>query len=347
MRRDGRHPGCSVALAIDSGGGTLQAGSATTASDGTASPGNWTLGPNEARNVLRVTAGSLAPVKLVAIAATASVTIADQTVGPGGGTIAVTTAGSPIDGLKIVVPAGAYAGGQTVGITYGSALGVTLPAGVRILSPLVTFRTSDGGVAASPMQIKIPATVPAGSQPLILLRDAASGRQEIMTTVDWSATSVTGMSSHLNGALLMGADGSVSARSSARREAPAFAVAGGTGTAVVITLPEEMLALDHDTGFRPGVDSWEFRPIGTVYATNIQIGMIASEAWYYVAKKGSSGSLWKKYQEASGMHRGKQSPRPALGVGGAGGSRCTSGGRHLGRFPCELESSVQWPPVVH
>ena len=58
--------GVSVAFAIDSGGGTLQTTSASTALDGTASPGDWRLGPAEGRNVVRVTAGSLTPAKLVA-----------------------------------------------------------------------------------------------------------------------------------------------------------------------------------------------------------------------------------------------------------------------------------------
>ncbi len=294
-------PGTSVAFAVDSGGGSVQAATASTASDGTASPGDWKMGPTEARNVLRVTVGALPPVRILALGAMAPVIIPDLTVGSGGGTVTVTKPGAPIDGMKIVVPAGAFASGQTVGITYGSALGVRVPAGVTIISPLLTFRTSDGGLATSPMLITIPVTVPVGSVPGILLRDAASGRQELLTTVSYTTTSVTAMTGHLNGALLMGSDGSFLASASKRRDTPALGIAGATGTAAVIALPEEFLELDHDTGFRPGVDSWEFKPIETAITSEVGPAMVATEAWYYVAKKSANGPLWKKYQEAEGV----------------------------------------------
>lgn len=74
-----------------------------------------------------------------------------------------------------------------------------------------------------------------------------------------------------------------------------------TGTAAVIALPEALLAQDHDTGFRPGVDSWEFRPVGTIVSSEPSAAIAATAAWYYVAKKAANGKLWKKYQEAEGI----------------------------------------------
>ncbi len=294
--------GVTVTFAVDSGGGTLQAGTATTATDGTASPGDWKLGPNEARNVLRVTAGSLAAVRLVALGALAPVTIADQTVSSGGGTIAVTTAGSPINGLKIVVPAGAFPSGQTVGITYGSNLGTELPQGAIAISPLLTFRVSDGGWAPTPLFITIPAITPPGMRPTIVLRDPATGRQVPLTTIAFTASSVTAVTAHLNGALLMARDGGAgSSRIAARSASTLVSTPIVVSTAVVIALPESLLGMDHDTGFRPGIDNWEFRPIGTIATQNIAASMVATEAWYYVSQKRAGGPLWKKYQEADGI----------------------------------------------
>jgi hypothetical protein len=294
--------GVAVLFAIDSGGGTVQASSATTATDGTASPGDWKLGPTEARNVLRVTAGSLTPVKLVAIGAMASVTIADQTVGNGGGTIAVTTAASPMNGLKIVVPPGAFPGGQTIGITYGSNLRTEVPPGSVAISPLLTVRVSDGGWSPRPLFVTIPVSTPPGMRPTVLLVDPATGRRQPLSTVSFDASSVTAVTAHLNGALIMGADGSFgNSRIAAGKIAARTATETGFSNAVVIALPTSLLEQDHDSGFRPGTDNWEFRPIGTAAAPSIQTGMVSTEAWYYLTQKRSGGPLWKKYQEADGI----------------------------------------------
>lgn len=292
--------GVKVFFAVDSGGGTLEASSDTTAKDGTASPGDWTLGPDEARNVLRVTVDTLPPVWILAVGAAAPESIPDLKVGAEGGTIMVDMPGAPIDGMEILVPENAFKQGQTVSITYGSALGVTVPAGVAIVSPLISFRVSDGGIAESPMLITVPVAVPPGSKPAILLLDSAGLRRELMTTLAWSDTSVTGVSAHLNGALLAGKDGSLASPKIASRKAAAK-VAAGSATAVVIAIPDAILAQDHDTGFRPGVDNWEFRPIGTVLHPDISLGMVVTAAWYYEAKKAGHGSLWKMFQEADGI----------------------------------------------
>ncbi len=288
--------GVAVTFAVDSGGGSLQSTTATTASDGTAGPGDWHLGSGEGRNVISATAGSLTKVKFVATAAITGVTLSDQSVGSGGGTITVSHPGSAINGMTIVIPAGAFPGAQTIGISYASSAGFAAPSGARVISPLVTFRVSDGGLAAKPMLITIPVTVAAGTFPAILLRDPTSGRQELLTTVNYSSTSVTGMTGHLNASRLMGSDGSFAAVAAGLRDPAAI------GTAAVIALPPEMLDADHDTGFRPGTDSWEFLPIGTVINGNTTAAIVATEAWYYLSRR-ANGSLWKKYREAEGVQQ--------------------------------------------
>ncbi len=59
-------PNVSVACAVESGGGSIGATSATTASDGSASCGAWTLGGALGSQALRVTVGALAPVQFAA-----------------------------------------------------------------------------------------------------------------------------------------------------------------------------------------------------------------------------------------------------------------------------------------
>ena len=78
--------GIAVSFSVDSGGGTLQSTGATTAADGSASPGRWTLGSAEGRNVLVARVGSLAPAKLVAVSRVQNVVFSQ----PGAGAAAET-----------------------------------------------------------------------------------------------------------------------------------------------------------------------------------------------------------------------------------------------------------------
>jgi hypothetical protein len=60
--------GISVVFAVTAGGGTVTGGSATTAADGTASVGSWTLGPAPGANTLSATSAGLASVAFTATA---------------------------------------------------------------------------------------------------------------------------------------------------------------------------------------------------------------------------------------------------------------------------------------
>ena len=292
--------GIAVTFVVDSGGGSLQTTTATTAADGSASAGDWRLGNGEGRNVLFVSAASLAKVKLVAMAAIVPVTLPTQTVGAAGGIVIVDRPGSPVNGLTLVVPPGAFPASQIVGISYASSTGFAVPARTKAISPAITFRTSDGRLAAKPLLITIPVSVPSGTFPQLLLRDPATGRQELLTTVDYTPTSVTAMTGHLSGTRLMGKDGSFTKAAGAQGNA-ALSDPSGVGIVVVIDTPLDELELDHDSGFRPGVDSWEFAADQTILTDLYAPGLAATEAWYFIAKKQSNGNLWKKYQEADGI----------------------------------------------
>lgn len=237
-----------------------------------------------------------------------TVTLPDQTLASSGGTLTVSAPGASIDGMTIRVSPGSFPASQTVGISYNPITTFAAPAGATVISPVLTIRTSDGGVAKRPMLLTIPANVPSGSVPAIILRDPTSGRQEVLPTVAWSATSVTGMTGHLNGQKLMGSNGAIGASQIGLSRSSAVGAlevglseSPGVGTAVVIAFPEAQLALDRDTGFRPGVDSWEFLAYESVLTDGLSLGLVLTEAWYYVAKKATNGPLWKKYQEAEGI----------------------------------------------
>src|SRR3990172_6465830 len=99
--------GVGVSFAVDSGGGSLQAASATTAADGTASPGEWRLGTSEGQNVLRATVGTLPPARFRALGRFGRTrTLIDQQVlGTGGGTLRYAKAGGATRGPENTRPA--------------------------------------------------------------------------------------------------------------------------------------------------------------------------------------------------------------------------------------------------
>lgn len=109
--------GVAVAFTVEAGGGSVQQASATTGADGTASPGDWTLGPSEGENRLRASVGSLPPLLITAQGVLPQVRLADTTIGAGGGIITYHKAGDPLDGLELTIPARAYPGASHWSIT--------------------------------------------------------------------------------------------------------------------------------------------------------------------------------------------------------------------------------------
>ncbi len=103
------------------------------------------------------------------------------------------------------------------------------------------------------------------------------------------------MTGHFNGRRLMGSNGAIGSLMAGFQEPQ------GVGIAAVVAIPESQLALDRDTGFRPGVDNWEFYVDETVLTDEVFLGSALTSAWYFAAKKASNGPLWRKYQEAEGV----------------------------------------------
>jgi hypothetical protein len=77
--------GVTVAFAVQAGGGAIQATSAVTGGDGTASCGGWTLGAAAGLNVATATVAGLAPAVLTALGIVSSAEVTVRTVWPDAG----------------------------------------------------------------------------------------------------------------------------------------------------------------------------------------------------------------------------------------------------------------------
>ncbi|MGC8634287.1 MAG: hypothetical protein ACP5VP_06430 [Candidatus Limnocylindrales bacterium] len=186
--------------------------------------------------------------------------LASQTIGAGGGSIKVARPGDPLDGLVITVPSGTYAADVLFAVSEQSISGSSFGAGIRPISPLISI--DNGGVVAggAPVLVTIPATVPADATAVGLYYDAAGGMLHPLAVSSSDTRSVTLAAAHFSDIFLALID--------------------------MGALPATV-----DSGFRPGVDDWEFPNYGSYVAPDGHCeGQVDSEIWYYVNQRRGAGA---------------------------------------------------------
>ncbi len=192
--------GATVTFTVDSGGGTITGGTATTNANGVATLGGWNLGPTQGRNILRVSVSGLSPMFVSATGVPGLATrIADTTIGAGGGTITSNTA--PLAGLALAIPAGAFAGSGHWTVDYQPPPVALLNANYRIASPIISI-TTDQGMADQLMTLKIPVTRRSDSIAAAFYYDSTTGYIEPLPTIAIDANSITVGTRHFSAALL-------------------------------------------------------------------------------------------------------------------------------------------------
>jgi PKD domain len=288
--------GVTVTFTVDSGGGSLSATAAVSGTNGVATAGVWTLGLAEGRNILRVSSGSLAPVRIAATAAIAATTLPPTTIGSGGGTFTVLDAG-PLKGFSVSVPAGALPNGITLTVGYSSSAAVQHGAHNSIAGPMVSIASSVSGYSAMPITVHIPAVIPEGTVPAVMIYDPVSGVQEPIPTLTWDSTGVTAAFSQLGSATTLSTSRTGSVTRAALRAPTPFNM-------IVIITPTATLMADMTTAFLPGRDDWEF-PAGFSMlddSNSVTVGMAATAFWYFAARP-NPAPLWNQYQQAAGVPR--------------------------------------------
>lgn len=293
--------GVVVSFVVDSGGGSVQTATATTASDGTASSGDWQLGSNEGRNVLLVTAGIAPPARIVATAAVVTATITTQSLGTGGGTITVNRPSSTLHGTSVRFPNGALQSAATITLSLKSALQFSLPQDVVPATPIVTIN-ANAAALTQPVLVRLPVPEQTGMIRVALTR-SASGQIRVLPTISSDATSFTVALGDLGAttAATIGAAAHASVASAQQAQVEPIEV-------LATKFLEEMLAGDRDSGFRPGVDDWDFarQPIAAPSSAGASTvdpasAMMATALWYFRNRKGTDGKLWQRFQQAEGI----------------------------------------------
>jgi hypothetical protein len=190
------------------------------------------------------------------ISAGESVQATQVAIGTNGGTIKVNKPDSPVDGLTITVPSGAYTNTRTFTVSSAPVTGNTFGKYFNAASPLITI-DNGGGYADDFITVRIPVNVSPSDFVMAFYYDAANQTLEGIPTIDRDATSITVAALHF-------CDLIVSNISQSQLDA-------------INTV---------DSGFMPGRDDWEFINNGSFIAPDGHCaGQTVSMMWYYTEKR--------------------------------------------------------------
>jgi hypothetical protein len=185
--------------------------------------------------------------------------LASQTIGASGGTIEAS-------GFSLEFPAGALAADTSVSVAAAPVTAADFGGLFTPLTPLYSISAGDGALAAA-VTVTLPASVPDGAVPLAFYYDDAAGTLTPLAPLDFDATSVTAAANHFSG------------------------IVGGE-------FHDGEASPTVDSGFRPGIDDWQFANNGSYVAPSGHCeGQSDTAIWYYATqrKKGGASPLYGLY----------------------------------------------------
>jgi uncharacterized protein (TIGR02145 family) len=208
-----------------------------------------------------------------------SVVFTPITLGVTGGEIRVTKSDSPVDGMKIWVPGNSFSTSQTFDISYADIESHDFGAHFNPISPMITI-ACDGGYADELMNITIPVKVPDGHFAMGFVYDEETGTLEGMPMLEATGDSITVQTRHfLSGNQLHASNSALkSSRSTANKGL----------NMIISSLSESVLKGQSviSSGFKPGVDDWEFVNYGSYLAPGGHCaGQSMTSMWYYYEQK--------------------------------------------------------------
>ena len=196
-----------------------------------------------------------------------AVTVAQETVPKGGGTLTVNKGDSAVNGLTIEVPSGSYASDQDFSVAEAKIQSNGFDKDLMFVSPVI--RVENGGAYASDlMEVKVPCNVPDGYIPLGFYYDESTKGLESVPVLEEGDGYVTLGLRHF------------------------------TDVAVGAVAEEKAAAAgSYNTNFMPGVDDFHMDNNGSyIEPSGHCAGQSLTTMWYYANKKLKGGpKLWDKY----------------------------------------------------
>ena len=182
-----------------------------------------------------------------------------------GGTITISDSDTTLDGMEITVSPGAYTNEVEFSVSCATISEHSFGDAFNPISPLIMV--DNGEVLADlPVEVTIPVTVPEGQFAMGFLYDASSGQLEGLPLADSDGDSITVVTRHFS-------------------------------DIVVSAINPADLIGDIDSGFRPGVDDWQFTNRGSYIAPKGHCsGQSMTAMFYYISKPdGPNATLYGRY----------------------------------------------------
>jgi len=175
---------------------------------------------------------------------------ATQSIDSSGGMVTVSKTGDPIDGFILDVPPSSYSGSTTFNISSAPITNQTFGSDIDPISPMI-YVDNGGAVSNDLMYIRVPVTVPVGYFAMGFIYDATTKQLEGMSLLSADSDSVTVGTTHFSNFFIS-------------------------------MISKTLLQTDIDSGFRPGIDDWQFPNYGSYITTNGNCeGQSLSAMWYY------------------------------------------------------------------
>jgi hypothetical protein len=209
------------------------------------------------------------------IATGAATEVARQTVPSSGGTMVVNQPGNPLDGFELTVPLNGFTQAQDFAVSYAEITSHQFGADFNPISPLIKI-SYDGGYSADMMSVKIPIKLPDGHFAMGFFYDEATQSLEPIPVEDLDSNFITLSTRHLSPA------NATLGKSFLRKPQGIFG--NLVISSALATLLDGQPTLS--SGFRPGVDDWEFVNYGSYIASGGHCaGQSMTAMWYFYEKK--------------------------------------------------------------
>ena len=196
-------------------------------------------------------------------------TAATGSISPSGGSIAVTDPASPLKGLEITVPPNSYSNATPFKVSYSPVEKHTFGDNFNPISPMITV-DNGGGYSEEIMEVKIPVKVPEGQFAMGFLYDDKTKKLEGLPLAAQDESSITVTTRHFSNLIVS-----------------------------IIDMAKLNLDIDKDidSGFRPGVDDWQFVNRGSyIEQSGHCAGQSLAAMWYYITRPdGKDVSLYGRY----------------------------------------------------
>jgi hypothetical protein len=204
------------------------------------------------------------PVRTGDITTGPKVQAASQTIDSTGGTIAIDKPGDSMNGFIIDIQPNSYADSRKFTISSAPITKQTFGSDITPISPMISV-DNGGGYSDELIYVRVPAKVPDGYFAMGFIYDPKTKQLEGMPVVGSDSESITIATRHF-------CDFFISMISKA------------------------ILNKDIDSGFRPGIDDWQFTNYGSYIAFGHCEGQSLSAMWYYCTHPdGADACLYGRY----------------------------------------------------